>query len=486
MPVERIEHFADGLNLLLHPTQLKNSECQVLENMEVRPTSVGEVASYFALSARHTYTRLHTDTLPFIPKGMAEFTPRTGADSGKVHLVTGGFNSPNFELRTLNLSDDTATILTHSATSVGTNQVSFFFMGNKIYFTDGNIEWKSWDGTSIVALTGPPKTKYAVTHKNRVYYANDVTNGQPHYIWVSDVGDPNVVGASNFFAIGDASDPIIAIHDQVERVLIIKAQSTWAFYVAPTLADSTLLRAEEWRGSPAPRGSLWANYKTYVYTSGDGIHRVRGLTYQPVVLQLLAFLKGFSSNLLAMGFRENQLLISVISDTGQAANNRMFSFDLQTEKVYQSNLSIATFSRNLSTSSTSSSSRALEDNGSNHFFIEFDTQTGVETTVPCKLQTKDFTFGGLLRRACVQNVTVEVVNAAGELTLKVYADGVLKETKTHTQGANGIFRKKFDLLSSLNYGYYHSFELSYNQTQIAQTYTVLSMDIEYDVEHRGE
>ena len=94
MATEVIEHFLDGLNLLVHPTKLKNTELQTLENMEVRPTSVSDTLTYLALTSRSSYKRLHTDNLDFIAKNLIEFVKvaksygqRTGVSYGAWRAV---------------------------------------------------------------------------------------------------------------------------------------------------------------------------------------------------------------------------------------------------------------------------------------------------------------------------------------------------------------------------------------------------------------
>jgi hypothetical protein len=491
MATEQIEHFLDGLNLLAHPTKLKNTELQTLENMEVRPTSVSDTLTYLALTSRSSYKRLHTDNLDFIAKNLIEFVQRVvgGAGINSKYLVTGGYYNSNFVMKALLDGGTTLTAVSSTASS-DTGIASFLLFNQFLYYTDGNIAWRSWDGVTDAASGFTTVTKYGIKHKSRAFYGNDVTNAAPHYLWVSDVGLPGTVNASNFFQIGDKSDPIIGLEDQIERVIIFKERSTWAFYLAPTLSNSTLLRADEFKGTIASLGHLWANGETYVYTTDAGIQKIKGLQYSPTVPQLWNFAKGFQNSLAALGFREDQLLISTLSTSSGTRNNRVFAYDLITDKLYQHNISMSCFCSNRGVSTFGKRAKAVEDDGTNRRIVEFDLiASTVEATVTCKARTKDFTFGGLEHRANLDGFAVEFSAPAitTVLTLKVYADGTLVETKTFAPTATGIQRHYFDLMLSLTSGYYHSFQLEYVQdATLAAKFALHSAIVSYTVEERAE
>lgn len=75
-----IPHFLDGLNTIQDSTQIKDTEVQLLDDMEVRPLNYSSSSddssgvSKLALSARGSYKTLHDDLLPFTPRNLIEFT----------------------------------------------------------------------------------------------------------------------------------------------------------------------------------------------------------------------------------------------------------------------------------------------------------------------------------------------------------------------------------------------------------------------------
>lgn len=76
----QIPNFLDGLNTIQDSTQIKDTECQNLNNLEVRPINYSSDydgsagISTLALTARGSYRNLHTDLLPYFPRNLIEFT----------------------------------------------------------------------------------------------------------------------------------------------------------------------------------------------------------------------------------------------------------------------------------------------------------------------------------------------------------------------------------------------------------------------------
>ena len=578
MPTEVIPHFLDGLNLLMHPILLGNSEAQTLENFEVRPTSVSDTLSYMALTARGSYKRLHTDVLPFTAKNLIEFVQRvtgirtatfagsglndatsggtfsgttyavyevtidatgtpdtfkwrlnggaytpgvaiTGAAqtlsqgvtitfaattghtlndtwtiiaaaAGQKYLVTGGYNSGTLDIRHLHDGGTTTTLVKSTATTSDSGFLSFMVFGQHLFYTNGVNAWRKWNGITESASGFTTVTKFAIKHKNRAYYFNDVTNGRPDYLWVSDVGLPETVGASNFFSIGDSSDDGIALSDQIERILLIKARSTWAFYVSPVLANSTLLRADEYKGSVTFLGTLWANGVTFIYTADSGIEQVEGLQYQPTLIQLMNFLKGFQNTSGALGFRENQLLITTYSSSGQSRNNRLFIYDLVGKKVFQFNVSFSCFCSNRGITTFDKRLKVCEDDGTNKYIVELEaTSSQVETNIACVWKSKDFDFQKLEQAKHIDSVTLDVLapNTTNAVTLKTYADGTLVDTQTWTPSATGYQRHMFDMLYHIAQGNYFSWQIEYTQPgNTASKFALVRLAISYQVEPRAE
>lgn len=494
METELIEHFMDGLNQIVHPTMIKNTEAQVIENFEVRPTSVADTLTYLALTARGSYKRLHSDALPFPARNLIEFVQRVagGSGAGSKFLVTGGFDSVAGQFKVRSLADGASTTSDISGTaSSDTGLCEFVLMNQYLFYTNGALAWRKWDGVTDSASGFTTITKCGTKHKNRIIYGNDVTNGVPNRLWVSDVGLPESVGASNFFDIGDRSDPIISLSDQIERILVVKEKSTWAFYLAPILTSSSILRADEYKGSVAPRGVLWATGNTFVYTTSEGIQEIEGLQYGPSVIQLMNFLKGFQNTLANLGYREDQLLIATYANSSGTYNTRVFIYDSNTKKVYQFNMNISTFCMNRGVTTFSKRLKACEDdNGSNRYIVEMEAVSSqVETNIACVWKSKKFWFKDPGRYKFIDKFTLDInaPNTTNAVTLKTYGDGTLVNTQTWTPSATGLQRNVFKFDISVVRGRFIEFQIEYTQSGTsADKFALLSAKIEYDFESRAD
>jgi len=358
--------FTGGLNLFLAPHDIRDEESQILENMEVRPTSINDILTYYALTARHSYKRLNSSDLGLTPKNLVEFiqvntgvgvkqftgaglddatfggtytgttvlstyeveidatgTPDTFkwrkdaggyttgvaitgsaqtlaegvtitfaattghtlgnkwivnvSPSGTKWLITGGYDgSANFVIKALR-DGQTTPITVKSQASSNTEICSFLLFGQYLYYTNGALPWRRWNGLDDVASGFTTITKYAVQHKNKAVYLNDVTNKVPNQIWVSTTGNAETVSAANNFLCGDGSDAISSAVDQLERLLIVKEKSVWGFYLAPTIAESSMLRGDQYKGSVSPLGNVWGSFGTYLYSTSGAIQAVSGL-----------------------------------------------------------------------------------------------------------------------------------------------------------------------------------------------------------------
>jgi hypothetical protein len=324
-----------------------------------------------------------------------------------------------------------------------------------------------------------------------MFYANDVTNGLPNYLWISDVGLPESVGASNFFPIGDQSDPIIGIMDQVERVLILKENSTWAFYLAPVLANSTLLRAEEYKGSISPRGMLYNNVGTYVYTTDSGVQLIQGLQYQAIVPQILNFLKGFQNELASFGLWEDYLLIATKSASADTYNKRVFLYHNESKKVYQYNTNFSLFCQNRGLQTFNNKLKAIEDDGTNKYIVELDqTSSTVESTISCVAQTKDLDFGTMAKKKKIRAIHVVAIfpDTTTALTVKCYTDGTLADTVTYTPTATGEQTAYLKFNPAACVGRDISFRFEYVQdATLSRRFALLEINkIDGDIETRDE
>lgn len=595
MPDKVIENFIDGLNLFVHPTQIKDSQCQRLENMEVRPTNVGNNLTYLALTARYSYSRLHTQDLSFTPHNLIEYVVRglgsvvytsgtggTGGASqvsfagaytgtivgatvvvsidsvggvgvadqlkwsingvvqasgvaitgslqslgqgisvdflttgstthwvagdswtinvspnGERYLVVGGYDTAGSAFVVKALRDNqTALTLISSQITTNSSICSFLLFNQNLYYTNGVVPWRRWNGVNDVASGFTTITKYATKHKNKAIYLNDISNNRPNRIWVSNTGDPESVPSSNSFDIGDFADALVGGIDQLERLLLIKEKSLYGFYLAPTLSDSSILRGDEWKGSISPLGIIWGPFGTFIYSARSGMQAVSGLYVSPTVLQLYNQLKGFQNKRAALGFDEDQLLISTLSSSGQSRNNRIYTIDLLDEdnqKVYQWNVNISLFCQNHGILTFNNRMKAIEDDGTNRFIVELNQIASVaEASFDCIAQTKDFMVSSenLIPKVQVVNyVVVDFIapNTTNALTLEIFADGASVQNLSFIPTTTGFNRRVFYTSRHLSRGYRISFRLTYTQTATdVIRFAILRIGYNYDIEERVE
>lgn len=588
MPEKVISDFIGGLNLLLAPTKIRDNQCQVLQNFEVRPVNIANNLTYAALTTRFSYSRLHTDNLSFIPYNLVEFvvhgigsltyasgtggslndatvtgaftgtqigatyvitidstgatdtfavtingsavssgTEITGStqsignglevefgtitghvtndtwsfnvtEDGTRYLVAAGYATSGSSVVVKSLQDGQTTMTTISCQAVSNSSfVSFLLFGRYLYHTNGNYAWRRWDGLNDVASGFTTQTRYAVKHKNRAVYLYDVTNNRPDRIWVSNVGDAETVGSGNNFTIGEFSDGLIIGIDQTERLILVKQKSTYGFYLAPTLSDSSILKGDDFKGSETPLGTIWGPFGTFLYNGVHGIQSVSGLYVVPTVLQIANQLKGFQNPLAALGFKDDSLMITTLSSSGQSYNNRLYFVNLlegdENQKVYQWNTNFAAFCQNQGTLTFDGKFKVLEYDGTNSYICELDQiASTAEASFDCVMQTKDFIQpeGEYLPRAqVIKNVTLEFIapNTTNAITVDVIADGSSVQSASFTPTATGYNRRVFKFNPHTCRGYRISFQISYTQpSDDSIRFAVLGMSYEFDLEPRAD
>ena len=510
----RLNNFIKGLNTSAHPTQIGESFLQDVENMEVQLDVIDGTTNltYLALTARGSYKRLHTDdilaTHNFTPYGIFEFIKRNSAGNipvGTPLMVVAGKGGSGLHFAYMKRGDTTLTQnFTSGGTTVDNKQVFFFTYGDALYFNGLETVWYKWLGSDLTAPAPSgftTKTLVATVHKQRVFYGNDITNGKPNRIWVSDVGDPETVGASNFFDIGSDDDPIIALLDQVERVLIIKENSTWAFYLAPTLSDSTILRADEWKGAESSHGAIWASYGTFVYTKDSGIQFVRGLRYEAFIQQIYNYAKRLNPWRSSMAIWSDKLYIAARKEQDfQIPNNETLVYDFNVQGVFKHTWPLHSYCPNrglrfapTGTRETRLKALEVDTTTSKYFIVELyptpsDSQ---ETTISCKMKTGALHFGDTSRKKILNWLVLEF-NAPDTTTpvaLNIYVNNntIPAQTLTFTPTATGFQRKRFDPIIPSVSGHYLTFEVTYNQNaQLNDRFTILSLEVDVDLEERIE
>src|SRR3972149_1706382 len=134
--------FTGGLNLFLAPHDIRDEESQILENMEVRPTSINDILTYYALTARHSYKRLNSSDLGLTPKNLVEFI-QVNTGVGVKQFTGAGLDDATF-----------------GGTYTGTTVLSTYEVEIDATGTPDTFKWRKDAGgyTTGVAITGSAQT----------------------------------------------------------------------------------------------------------------------------------------------------------------------------------------------------------------------------------------------------------------------------------------------------------------------------------------
>jgi len=495
MKTEFINNFNGGLNNVMHPTEIRDNELQTLENMEIHPSNISDTISYFALTSRNSYSRLHSDDLGITPRNLIEFTQQiTGGNGiGTRFLVTGGFTGTNFNLRHLRDGQTTTTSL-FSAASSDTGICALVPSLQYLFYTDGALVWRKWDGVTDSASGFTTVTKTGIEHKNRVWYGNDITNALPNRLRYSDIGAPETVISTSWIDVGARFDPIIALVDEIERLIIVKEKSVWALYVAANVGQSTLIRIDGYKGTQAPLGAIWDSTGSFFSTVDNGIQRTNGNKLQPHFLQLLNQLKGFQNSEAAFGWDDDQIYLATLNTSGSVRNDITYLYDLLGNKMFKHVWPIVVYCFNRGTFTFNGKFKALEDDGTNQFIIELDQVASVqESTISCLVRTKDWSFKDTQRIKKIESTVISTIlpDNSTTLTVKIFTDQddkgpmTLRETKTFTPTTAGFNRFLIRFNSNISFGRYVSFQFEYEQPgTVALKFAILNMAINYDTESR--
>ena len=165
--------------------------------------------------------------------------------------------------------------------------------------------------------------------------------------------------------------------------------------------------------------------------------------------------------------------------------------DEENLKVYQYNIPIVVFCQNKGILTFDKRLKAIEDDGTNRYIVELDQRISTaETNISCLVKTKDFSLEDIGRFKKLNYIVLEfnAPNTVNAVTLKIYGDGVLKETLTFTPTATGHNIKKFLPTRHISFGKHLSFRIEYTQpASNADRFAVYdSSYFNYNAENRVE
>ena len=173
------------------------------------------------------------------------------------------------------------------------------------------------DGSLIVeTMRSPPAAKFIAFHRGRGYFVPE----ESHFVFYSDSGIVEQMSSSlQFIEIGTAQEPITAMVQFADSLIVFKAQSMWQI---TTLADGTPVPTALHMsvGCVAPRTAITV-YANLIFVGRDGVYsfdggQVRSLTDgQNDDWKILS--RSLLRNAVAWAVEEERnLFIAVPGDTG--------------------------------------------------------------------------------------------------------------------------------------------------------------------------
>jgi hypothetical protein len=189
-----------------------------------------------------------------------------------------------------------------------------------------------------------------------------------------------------------------------------------------------------------------------------------------------------------MGWYQDQVFISTFKAVASTYNDATFIYDLLGNKIFKYLINISCFCKNRGLYTFNKKLKAAEYDGTNNYIIELDQVTNSpEATVTAKFRTKEYDLGDPLHRKNIPYIILdcELPDASTALTIKLYGDGTLKETKTFTPTAAGLNRIYQKFKPELSSGNFISLQFEYAQNvNIKPKFALLRMIIGYQSEQR--
>lgn len=141
--------LADGLNQSVESIEIKDSQTTAVVNMDS--------TIYPTLQVRDGYTLLsqHTGYINRIFKFLGVWY--CGNDKG-LYKMSGSSWSAVYEYADTNINR--------------LWDAAMFFDGSKLYFLDGSLQLRQYDGSTLTAISSPLNSSFLTTHANRFYLAN--------------------------------------------------------------------------------------------------------------------------------------------------------------------------------------------------------------------------------------------------------------------------------------------------------------------------
>lgn len=199
----------------------------------------------------------------------------------------------------------------------------------------------------------PPNYSVAVYHQNRLFVNDD---GNPNFLWYSDLEEPYTFQTTNFFKIGDAASDLIkglAVHQN--NVVIFCENSQWILYMPSTTpSDWRLIRVSSSYGSLSPFAPFRYDDKLMFAAMQNsklvGFAAIVGSTVDPgaTVLDTMIIGSDLKSNKIEPEIfdiqesnlgditsivYQNKAYIAATKGNGETANNYVFVFDFSVQRV---------------------------------------------------------------------------------------------------------------------------------------------------------
>ena len=193
-----------------------------------------------------------------------------------------------------------------------------------------------WSTVSGGILAAPPKAKYAIVHKERLWFANDPsgTNYGKSIVYYSEILKPDVFfPTGNYFLVTpDDGDDITFIKQYLGQLYIGKTNSISLIDTTSSLTSNWSLKPpSSFVGCSAPY-SAQTTPIGIVYLNNYGLFKFSGYTSQlfsDSVTKEIRDISPANYGLVSSVYSDNEYRLSYPSDsTGSAVNNRTLIYNL--------------------------------------------------------------------------------------------------------------------------------------------------------------
>ena len=202
-----------------------------------------------------------------------------------------------------------------------------------VTLTDSDADGARTDALSPTTTRPPPKGRYVLVHKNRLWLANDPTNGPSRVYYSEDGSHDYLIASTNYFDVRpNDGDSVTFIRTVLGILTVGKNNTIQKLYTtgATPSSDWSISDPFSFIGCQAPYSATHSPLGI-LYLARDGIYRFNGQYSELVSDVVTPVITDISpSNLVNCWaeFYRNAYYLSYTSEsTGASVNNRILRFD---------------------------------------------------------------------------------------------------------------------------------------------------------------